>query len=184
MTDLDRLDDDAPTPREGAPPGGTPVVLGDGRTYHLADFTPTLSAVWDRLWDHNCLRGRYDEADVRLAAWRLLEARYDVPPAAGADLIAGADLGALKDAVELALIGDDAAPTTWSDWVLESLLANAIDPASVPPERLRSVLRALVALGRARPPAEAITAARTAARVAEVRALAAAVARPTPTPAP
>jgi hypothetical protein len=144
--------------------------MGDGRVWPLADYIPAFAACWDRLHDSNFLRGQYELEDVHLAAARLLLANFDLAPEAVATLVAGADPDGLVGAVEDAMFGPERSHVTWSDWALGSLFASGIDPASVPPERLRSVLETLVATGRAVPPGKCISAAAAGVRLAAIRA--------------
>src|SRR4051794_27438535 len=69
---------------------GTAVRLGDGRDWTLADFIPTLTPAWDKLYDDAALDGTYQLADVRAAAWALLLCNYQLCPDEAARLIVGA----------------------------------------------------------------------------------------------
>ena len=71
----------------------------------LAGYVPALADCWDRLYDDNVLRGKYELPDLRLAASHLLRENYDLPIEAVATLIVGADPAALVVAVEEALFG-------------------------------------------------------------------------------
>jgi hypothetical protein len=149
---------------------GTPVLMGDGRTWPLAAYIPTLGGAWDRLYDDNVLRGKYQPDDVRLAASQLLFENFDLAPEAVATLIVGADLAALVLAVEVALFGPTEGRDTYSDWAIGSLYANGLDPATVPPDRLRDILDFLVACKRTIPPGMYISSAIAAPRYREFRA--------------
>lgn len=153
--------------------GGTPVLMGDGRQWPLADYIPSLGGAWDRLFDSNLLDGAYQPEDVRIAAGHLLLANFELAPEAVATLIVGADLAALVVAVENAMFGPLQKPRTWSDWALGSLYANGIDPAGVPPSRLRAVLEVLVECGRTVPSGRFIDSAIAAGRFSSARSRAA-----------
>ena len=157
--------------------------MGDGQAWPLAAYVPALGPVWDRLYDDNLIRGVYGPDDVRLAASRLLLENFDLAPEAVATLIIGADLAELVKAVESALFGPERSYHSWSDWVLGSLYANGIDPASVPPDRLHAVLGMLVASGRAIPSGKYISSAVAGARLASIRAIAVPANPPAPPPA-
>lgn len=148
---------------------GTPVPMGDGRTWILADYVPRFAPCFDRAYDGNVLRASYQLEDIQLAASHLLLENYDLPPEAAAVLIGSADDAALVRAVEEALFGPVASHVTWSDWALGSLFANGIDPATVPPDRLRAVLEILVETGRAIPPGKCISATVAGSRIAALR---------------
>jgi hypothetical protein len=176
MTDAIEADEcGIPAPEECArrsTVSGTPVVMGDGRHWPLAPYVPTLGPAWDRIYDDNLIRGVYQPEDIRLAASQLLLENFDLAPVAVATLIMGADLAALVLAVENALFGPERIHITYSDWVLGSLYANGIDPATVPPSRLRSVMDMLVACRRTIPTSKFISSAEAAPRLARVRSLA------------
>lgn len=167
---------DWPDPAARARPGidGTATVLADGREWLLADYVPQLSELWDTLYRDNCIRQRYDPNDIRVAAFRLLEANYDLAPEEGAPLIAGVNPATLVPAVEAALFGPQHVDVTFSDWVIQSLTANGIDPATIDPRLVRPILNGLVRTERALPEGQAITAAVAGARLREARAMAAA----------
>ena len=143
--------------------------MGDGRVWLLADYIPSIAPCWDSLHDGNYLRGRYALEDVQLAASHLILENFDLTPEAVATLIVGADADALVRAVEDAMFGPERAHVTWSEWALGSLFANGIDPASVPPDRLRGVLVILVATGRTISPGKYISAAVAGSRFASIR---------------
>jgi hypothetical protein len=142
-----------PEARAVGPAAGTPVALADGREWALADRLPYLGGVWDDLYDQNVLRGRYDGAKVKTAAYRLLRGNYDLTPDEAFGLLRDVEPAALVDAVERALFGPPPgrARQTWSDWVVASLLANGIDPDAVPAGRVEHVMDVLLATGRALP---------------------------------
>jgi hypothetical protein len=137
-------------------------VLADGQEWLLADYAPTLSEEWDRLYDGNVVFRKYQAADVRLGAWALLLAGYDLTRAEAATLIIGADLTALVQAVEVALFGPARRHRTYSQWVCASLWSVGVDPDRIPPDMIRPVLEILVATGRTPPEAEFISAAEAA----------------------
>jgi hypothetical protein len=143
--------------------------MGDGREWPLAAYVPCLGGVWDRLYDANVLSGKYSPADIRLAGSHLLRENFDLAPEAVATLIVGADLGALVVAVENAMFGPLREHRTWSDWAIGSLYANGIDPAAVPPSRLRSVLDVLIECKRTVPPGCFVSSAVAAPRLARSR---------------
>jgi hypothetical protein len=160
-------------PEARARPGidGTPTFLGDGREWTLAAYVPNLEAVWSELYDAGQVRGKYEWGDVHLAAFRLLATNYDVTPEEGVSLILAApDPSALVRAVEAALYGPDRPYVSWEDWVIASLLSNGIDPATVPPRRLRGVLATLVGSGRALPHGRVTTAGINGAKRREMLA--------------
>jgi hypothetical protein len=148
---------------------GNPVMLGDGRIWPLAAYVPCLGPVWDRIYDDNLMRGAYEPEDIRLAASHLLQENFDLAPEAVALLIVGADLAPLVMAIEHALFGPERVHQTWSDWVLGSLYANGIDPATVPASRLRVVLDFLVDCRRTIPPQKFISSVEAGARFAAIR---------------
>ena len=143
---------DFPTPDSAARDAsirGYPVVLADGRSWLLPDYVPHHAEVWDQLYDDNLIAGRYQLTDVLLAGSRLLQANYDLPDHFAAWLLFKADPEVIVGAVETALFGRRDTLQSWSDWADSSLWSNGIDPATVPPAKLRNVLDQLVATGRA-----------------------------------
>lgn len=142
-------------------PRGTPVTVA-GETWVLADRIPRLGAVWDRLFDQNVLARRYDEADLRSAAVRLLWAHYDLSPDEAVALAFAAGPADLVAAAEAALLGPDRSYRGYSEWVASALWSNGLDPARVPPGHLHAVLDQLVATGRAVPAHEFVSSAAAA----------------------
>jgi hypothetical protein len=169
------MDDDAqeveragwPSPAERARPGhprGTAVELA-GSPWTLADWVPDVgAAVWDRIVDDNILKGRYDAHDVLDAAHRLLRANYRLTASEAADLLLSGPPASLVPAVESALFGPRKERLTWGQWATSALLANGIDPTSIPPGMLRHVLAQLVGTGRALPEHKFISSQEYAAR--------------------
>jgi hypothetical protein len=155
------------TPAARARPGarGELTVSARGHAWRLSDHVPRPDAVWDRLYDSNLLRGGYDPGDVRMAAYRLLAANYELTPEEGVAIVLeadGVDPGAALAAVERALFGPAETHRTYSDWVTSALAANGLAYEDVPPGRLHSVLAQLVATGRAIPAEGFISAAEAA----------------------
>jgi hypothetical protein len=155
---------------------GTPVVMGDGRTWPLAPYIPTLGGAWDRIYDDNVLRGAYEPEDIRLASAHLILENFDLPPEAVATLITGADLSDLVVAVENAMFGPKVSHFKYSDWAIGSLYANGIDPASIPASRLRDVLDFLLECKRTISPGRFISSAEAAPVLNAARTRAAAYA--------
>ena len=151
-------------------PVGTEVTLADGRVWALADYIPADGPVWDRLYDGNLLAGRYQVDDVLLGASRLLMEHYDLTPDFVGWLLVGADLDDLVRAVEGALFGPRHEYRGYSHWEQAALLANGIDPATVPRPMRRAVLGHLVAAGRVVPHSEYTSAGKGAAKRAGIMA--------------
>lgn len=145
-------------------PKGSPVTLTDGREWLLHPAAPLArGGVWDRLYDSNVLKGKYQTADVLTAAYRLLRANYALSPEEAFDLFLGVDVADLVPPVEAALFGPRKRHGKNSDWVLTMLISNGIKPEDVPPERLLDVMENLVASGLAKPEAEWISSQRAMA---------------------
>jgi hypothetical protein len=174
--------DDRPLPDlralEGA--AGTPIVLADGEEWLLADggLCNELDDLRDHLDDEARLTGEASSAEVNEAAFVLLRANYELSGPEAAGLILGADGQRLSDAVGAALFGA-AGRRTYTLWAASALLANGLDPATIPGPMRRHVLDHLVASGRAIPATKFIDSAAAAPRLAAMRARAA---RPAPAP--
>ena len=154
---------------------GTPVVLGDGRAWVLAEgsLNNSLDAVRDRLWDDSALEGKVALADVREAAWVLLLSNYELTPEEAAGLLDGADPAALADATVEAMFGPEAGKRTYTMWASSALLANGLDPARTPTAMMPAVLDQLVRCRRCIPASEYIDSSVAAPRLAAARAAAA-----------
>jgi hypothetical protein len=135
---------------------GTPVEI-DGQTWLFADGHPKLRGVWDTLYDHNVIRGRYTREDIQFAAFYLLMENYRLTFNESVSLIRSADTAQLVRAVETALFGPRVEHNTYSMWVESALYSNGLDPAKIPPHRLHVVLEQLVRTGRAIPPEDFIS---------------------------
>jgi hypothetical protein len=162
----------APEYREKDGATGTPAVLADGREWLLADggLCNVLDAIRDRIDDEARLRGEVDMADVRQAAFLLLRANYVLSEGEAASLLLGAEPQPLTDAVSRALFGEPNPRRTFTVWAASSLLANGIDPASVPGPLRQHVLDILVASRRTVPAGEFIESAEAARRRAAILA--------------
>lgn len=158
--------------REGA--SGTPVVLGDGETWLLADggLCNALDTLRDRLFDDSQLAEKVTFIDIADAAFYLASANYELEADEGSSLILGADRKILTDAVMIALFGPDDPQRTYTNWVASSFMANGIDPASVPVHLRALVLDQLVALKRAVPAGQFIDSVVAARRFRAVRHMA------------
>lgn len=177
MSDLDAIlpleasaPEDAPVPPPLTPAArarrpaltGTPVVAGGG-TWLLAEFAPEpLDPVWDRLFDDNVLRGRYDEGDLGVAGCLLLRANYWLDEGEDFDLVAIAYGKDLRIAVEMALFGPDDYCLSYREWYYGTFFANGLDPSQIPPDMRRAVIHLLIASGKARPAVDACGSARAA----------------------
>jgi hypothetical protein len=174
-----------PDPAERRRPGagpGTPTTLADGREWALAAAMPALGGIWDVLFDARMVGGQYDPADVRAAAFRLLEAHYDLTPDEAYGLIVGVPPASLVPAVETALLGPERPERSYSEWITLAVCLAGLDPDRVAPGRRLDIALAMEAAGRCPARGEFIASARVARRRAEVMQLAAATAaRPTPT---
>lgn len=148
-------------------PEGTRVVI-DGQAWLFAAGipwtnaagSPRYSPVWDRLFDHNTLRGAYDRRDIQLAALRLLQANYEVSTDEGVALIVAADPEETVAAVEAVMFVPADVHRTFGEWVLCSLVMNGIDPHSVPPAMVNRVMELLVETKRTIPAHEFINSVR------------------------
>jgi hypothetical protein len=133
---------------EGA--AGTPVVLADGRTWLLCDggLLNELDGLRDGIDDASRLSGEVGMLVVAEAACHLLTANYDLDPSEVMTLVAGAVDQPLADAVREALFGPAAPRRTYTTWAASALIANGIDPASVPSALRPHVLAQLESTGR------------------------------------
>ncbi len=161
-----------PERREYEGASGTPAVLSDGQTWLLADggLRNALDGLRDRIDDEARLRGDVSMLDVSEAAGTLLRANYRLSIDEAADLVFGAPDGdALTAAVLAALFGPPAPRRTYTNWATSALLANGIDPASIPGDLRPHVLAQLVRTGRAIPVDEFVDSAVAAPQLAAIR---------------
>lgn len=142
---------------------GTPVEI-NGQTWILADFIPELGDAWNRLYDHNIVRGQYDPKDVQLGALRLLMANYHLTLDEAVALVLAVDPAELVQPVEVAIFGVDRPYRGYSEWVESSLYINGIDPASVPASKRRDVVAYLVTAGKAIPAEQYLSSYKAAAK--------------------
>lgn len=159
-------DDPTPTPASTARPSiaGTPVVLSDGNTWILASTVPVWGPLWDQLHDQNVLKGKYEQEHIMVGALALLIHNYKLTTEEAGALILGGDVGGMRDAIEAAMFRPNGAKWQYSDWVMSSLIANGVNPESVPDGLLPAVLDQLVRLGRAVPEHEFVASTAYAAR--------------------
>jgi hypothetical protein len=143
--------------RQDLPPG-VPVVLADGREWSLpfSGLNPVLSGLRDRLYDQMTVRSTVPMSDVRLVAWMSLLEDYRLTEDEAAALVVVDGEEACKklvDAVITSVFGfdDEGCGATYTEWATSALLANGIDPGSVPPYLLPMVLEHLTRTGRALP---------------------------------
>lgn len=134
-------------------PKGIEATLADGKRWTLAfaGAARRLAPYRDRIFDDITLTNKVKGTDIRIAAFYLLNANYDLEEQAALDLINGAEPDALAEAVVDAMLWQDAPRRTYTAWIESSLYANGIDPQGVPPEMLTFVLDQLVATKRAIP---------------------------------
>ncbi|WP_435005152.1 hypothetical protein P12x_003046 [Tundrisphaera lichenicola] len=174
--------DDRPKPEDCAREGcdGTPVTLSDGRAWLLADggLLNHLDAIRDRIDDSARLTEQVEMGDVNEAAFSLLLANYELAPSELVGLLAGAEAEVLVPAVMEALFGPEQSRRTYTTWAASALIANGIDPSSVPTPLRAHVLEQLVATGRAIPAGKYIESAAAARKRALFRSLAAKHAQP------
>lgn len=135
---------------------GMPITA-HGSTWLLADYIPVFEPVWDRLYDSGVIRECYDHPDTNSAAIRLLVANYDLAPGEAASIILAASRAELVAAVERALYGEKKSHRTYTEWIELSLLANGIDIAKVPPEKVTYLMDYLESAGRTIPAHEFIS---------------------------
>jgi len=129
---------------------GTPVVLGDGKTWLLASgwSRPEIGPSRDRIFDRSALDGQVLMVDIQEAAWWMLRANHDMTDVEAVLLVAGADQDALILAVEAAMFGLAAPRRTYTEWAMTALLANGLDPDMIPAALVDGVLEQLVLSGR------------------------------------
>lgn len=151
---------------------GNPILV-EGQVWLLADAVPELSPVWDELLDGNVLDGGYDPVTLMTAAYRLLEANYQLTADEGVGLLRTVPLLDLVAPVELAIFGPRREHITYSIWARSALLANGLDPVSIPAADRRHVLDHLVSIGRAKPVTACVTSLQTASKMANMRRIAA-----------
>ena len=135
--------------------GGTAVILADGRPWLLRDggLCNHLDALRDRMDDAARLRSEVDMIDVANVAFDLLTANYELSGAEASTLIVGADHSALAAGVMEALFGPSRPRRTYTAWAASAMLANGIDPTTVPGHLRPHVLAHLEGSGRClRPP--------------------------------
>lgn len=171
---------------EGA--AGVPAVLADGRAWLLCDggLLNELDDLRDKLDDEARLSGgTIGLLDIANVAARLLEANYRLTPDEIRALLVGAvgpdRAQALADAVMLALFGPDGGRRTYTSWAASALIANGIDPSSVPSALRPHVLAQLEATGRCIKRTVYIESAEAGRRIAGIRSRVAA--GPVPEPA-
>jgi hypothetical protein len=166
-------EEDAATPeaREKQDAAGTPVILADGRTWLLADggLCNMLDGLRDEIDDQARLREAVDVGLIRNAAFLLLKANYVLTDAEAAWLVIGVEAQPLTDAVSRAFFGDPEPRRTFTGWAASSMLANGIDPASVPTHLREHVLSILVTTGRTVPASTFIESAEASVRFAAIR---------------
>jgi hypothetical protein len=145
-------------PRDRARHGcaGRPV-RADGKVWLIPDAPacPALDETRDTLHDQAVKERAVDVGEIEAAALCLLRINYDIDITEALAVVTAADTSELTHAVMPALLGpnfgDAKRRTTYSMWVRVSLLANGIEPASLPPADLYDVLDTLVRTGRALP---------------------------------
>jgi hypothetical protein len=171
VIDLDR-DEITPEAREKEGASGVPVMLADGRTWLLCDggLCNALDGLRDEIDDQARLRGAVDITLIRGAAFTMLRSNYLLSDAEAADLILGAEVQPLTDAVSIAFFGDPDGRQTFTVWAAASFLANNIDPANVPYHLRQHVLDILVQTHRTIPASKFIESAIAAPRYREFRA--------------
>jgi hypothetical protein len=130
---------------------GSPVKLGDGNTWILANTVPVWGPLWDQLYDQNVQRGRYEPEHIMVGALTLLTYNYRLSSEEAGALILGGDLKGMKLAIERAMLSPNRPQWTYSDWVLSSLAANGLVLENIPDGILPAVLDQLVRMGRAVP---------------------------------
>lgn len=134
-------------------PTGIVVELADGREWTLAygGAARKLREYRDRIFDDVTIHQKVKGADIRIAAYFLLNANYDLEDDEALELINGAPADELAEAVVSALLWQESPSRTYTDWIESALWANNIDPDRVPPGILTFVLDQLVETGRAIP---------------------------------
>lgn len=182
---------EGPIPEERELEGchGVAVVLSDGRPWllHPGGLLNALDDLRDKIDDSSRMSGKVDMAHVREAAYRLLAANYELSVEEAVALIRGADPDALVGSVGEAIFGPSEQRRTFTTWAGASLIANGIDPDSVPTPLLAQVLDILTATGRTIPLDKYIDSAVAAKKVAGWRARVIKKApppEPTPEPSP
>jgi hypothetical protein len=156
--------------KDGA--GGRPVVLGDGATWLLADggLFGILDELRDRMYDDSTLKDTVSVPDVQRAAMIMLLANYELDEDEAASLVVRAEHQPLADAVLASLFGQSGGGMTYTMWARSAMLANGIDPESIPAGLHSLVLNHLVWSGRAIPAGKLIDSAIAAPRLAAIRA--------------
>lgn len=148
-----------PEARAIGAPKGTPIVLADGGTWIVADELPYLGGIWDRLYEDNVARHQYQTHHLATGLQRLLQANYRLSDSEAFGLVQICEWRAMILAIERAMFGPPPKEVnwTWGDWIVNSFLANGIDPASVPPSRFLQVMAILTETKHAIPEDEAIS---------------------------
>jgi hypothetical protein len=165
---------------------GTPIVLAGGGTWLLRDggLLNALDGLRDDLYDKAVLSGNVPMMEVMEVAFELLLANYDLTAAEAFELLAGVEHQALADAVFQALFGPQKPRRTYTAWAGSAMLANGIDPASVPSSLVPHVLAQLEMGKRCIPRDKYIESAEAAPRLAGIRARAIPATAPATAPAP
>jgi hypothetical protein len=143
---------------------GTPVILGDGQPWLLANPTyrpradgltrPLVDRPFDRVFESSVFNEGLSLCDLWEVARELLRANYDLTDAELARLLSvspGAESRALATEVLDALFGFDSAERSYTAWVRSSLIANGLDRTDIAARDLLSVLAILVATNRTIP---------------------------------
>lgn len=153
-------------------PQGVPVTLADGNSWVLAYGTlaPTLLRHIDEIYDKATLTDSVPMEHVLICAWQMLLANYNLSNEEAALLIYGSDHQKLADAVVASLFGEQPPRITYSTWALGAFFSNGLDPNDMPTWLIPTVLRELVATGRARPPEQCIDASVAKGRRADLMA--------------
>jgi hypothetical protein len=159
--------------RASGEPKGIPIEI-DGKTWLLAHggAAHLLDHYRDRMDDQVRLTGQVDMTDVWEVGRLMLVSNYELTETEVVELLAGADRKAIVDGVMAAMFGRPNPHRTFTMWMISSLHANGLDPATIPPEMLPLVLDQLVTLGRAVPIEKYTDAAIAAPRLAKIRAMA------------
>jgi hypothetical protein len=140
---------EAPAESESAPPPLTPeararpTLRGEievevfGHRWTLADYMPGGHPVWDEIFDLGNLAGKYPPDRLRLAAFHLLWANYDLTADEGAAIILGVPSPELVEAVQVALYGSAgeqySSARTYSQWIRYCLWSVGLDEERVAP---------------------------------------------------
>lgn len=155
-----------PEARAIGTPRGEPFTLSDGRQWIISDRLPYLGGVFDMIYDHNVLAGKYQAEHLLTAAQRLLQANYRLSDEEAFGLVQYCDPEALVPTVELATFGppEHTQNWAWSDWIIRTFLANGIDLDKVPADRITQIMDVLIETKRASPEGESISSQAAAAK--------------------